>query len=118
MKQFTAQLVQDCMPFMDLEADIDLDVNQCSLFGLMPNYKDKGRIEPLFMGCGRVVIEGRRLVWCIAVKDAMTAMQNLVPEAKVDNITELIAFIFKLSQSELLWMKDNIFFSCACFTRG
>ena len=107
MKQLQTDLIDDVMPFMDADANIDLDVKQCSLFGLCPNYKDKGRIEPLFMGCGRLVLEGRRLVWCISVKDAMTAKMNLVPHEPVNSITELIGFIFRLSQLQVSWMKDH-----------
>ena len=73
VEALTTELVTETMPFVDTSVDVDPDVKALGVYGLLPSYRCEGRVEPQFLGCGRSVIEGRRLFWTASVRTAMIA---------------------------------------------
>ena len=107
VEALTNELVTETMPFVDTSVDVDPDVKALGIYGLLPSYRCEGRVEPQFLGCGRSVIEGRRLLWTTSVRTAMIAQAAMYPAQPDADIDGLIKFIFTFTAPQLKWMEQH-----------
>ena len=105
-ESLVAQATKEVCPFIDNAAPVDTGLKGLQLWGFVSNYRCTGRTEPQFFGCSRIVLEGRRLLWCVSIQHAVTAKRNLDPNG-ADDMDALVAFIFGLNAPRLKWMLQH-----------